>query len=80
MVGDLAGFAASVLLRGVDFIQLPTTLLAQVDSSVGGEDRYQHAPWQDLVGAFYQPRLVLADTECSTRCPAASCWRATPRW
>jgi 3-dehydroquinate synthase len=63
VVGDLTGFAASVLLRGVDFIQVPTTLLAQVDSSVGGKTGINTRHGKNLVGTFYQPRLVLADTE-----------------
>src|SRR5204862_6719568 len=63
VVGDLAGFAASVLLRGVDFIQVPTTLLAQVDSSVGGKTGINTRHGKNLVGAFYQPRLVLPDTD-----------------
>jgi 3-dehydroquinate synthase len=62
VVGDLTGFAAATLLRGVDFIQLPTTLLAQVDSSVGGKTGINTGHGKNLVGAFYQPRLVLADT------------------
>ncbi len=63
VVGDLTGFAASVLLRGVDFIQVPTTLLAQVDSSVGGKTGINTRHGKNLVGTFYQPRLVLADTD-----------------
>jgi 3-dehydroquinate synthase len=63
VVGDLTGFAAAVLLRGVDFIQVPTTLLAQVDSSVGGKTGINTRHGKNLVGAFYQPRLVLADTD-----------------
>jgi 3-dehydroquinate synthase len=62
VVGDLTGFAASVLLRGVDFIQVPTTLLAQVDSSVGGKTGINTRHGKNLVGAFHQPRLVVADT------------------
>ncbi|MDP2372986.1 3-dehydroquinate synthase [Reyranella sp.] len=62
VVGDLTGFAASVLLRGLDFIQVPTTLLAQVDSSVGGKTGINTRHGKNLVGTFYQPRLVLADT------------------
>jgi 3-dehydroquinate synthase len=62
VVGDLTGFAAAVLLRGVDFIQVPTTLLAQVDSSVGGKTGINTRHGKNLVGAFYQPRLVVADT------------------
>ena len=63
VVGDLTGFAASVLLRGVDFIQVPTTLLAQVDSSVGGKTAINTRHGKNLVGTFYQPRLVVADTD-----------------
>ena len=63
VVGDMAGFAASVLLRGVDFIQMPTTLLAQVDSAVGGKTGINTKAGKNLVGAFHQPRLVLADTD-----------------
>ena len=63
VVGDLVGFAASVLMRGVDFIQVPTTLLAQVDSSVGGKTAINTRHGKNLVGTFYQPRLVLADTD-----------------
>lgn len=62
VIGDLTGFAASVLRRGIDFIQIPTTLLAQVDSSVGGKTGIDTRHGKNLVGAFHQPRLVLADT------------------
>ncbi|WP_237213877.1 3-dehydroquinate synthase [Falsiroseomonas oryziterrae] len=62
VVGDLAGFAAAVALRGLPFVQIPTTLLAQVDSSVGGKTGINLALGKNLVGAFHQPRLVLADT------------------
>lgn len=61
VVGDLAGFAAAVCQRGVDFLQVPTTLLAQVDSSVGGKTGVNHARGKNLVGAFHQPRAVVAD-------------------
>lgn len=63
VVGDLAGFAASVLLRGVNFVQIPTTLLAMVDSSVGGKTGINTKNGKNLVGAFHQPKLVLADTD-----------------
>jgi 3-dehydroquinate synthase len=69
VVGDLAGFAASVLLRGVDFIQIPTTLLSQVDSSVGGKTGINTKAGKNLVGAFHQPRLVLADTDVLSTLP-----------
>lgn len=62
VVGDLAGFAASVLRRGVRFIQIPTSLLAQVDSSVGGKTGINAPQGKNLIGAFHQPTLVLADT------------------
>src|SRR6478736_2741243 len=62
VVGDLAGFAASVVRRGVDYVQVPTTLLAQVDSSVGGKTAINARQGKNLVGAFYQPILVVADT------------------
>ncbi len=62
VVGDLAGFAAAVVRRGLDYVQVPTTLLAQVDSSVGGKTAIDSAHGKNLVGAFHQPILVLADT------------------
>jgi len=63
VIGDLAGFAASVVRRGVDFVQLPTTLLAQVDSSVGGKTGINSPQGKNLIGAFHQPSLVLADLD-----------------
>ncbi len=62
VIGDLTGFAAAILQRGVDFVQVPTTLLAQVDSSVGGKTGINTRHGKNLVGSFHQPRLVLADT------------------
>ncbi|MDI3305974.1 MAG: 3-dehydroquinate synthase [Acetobacteraceae bacterium] len=70
VVGDLAGFAAAVALRGLPFVQVPTTLLAQVDSSVGGKTGVNLALGKNLVGAFHQPRLVLADTDTLRTLPA----------
>jgi 3-dehydroquinate synthase len=63
VIGDLTGFAAAVLLRGIDFVQLPTTLLAQVDSAVGGKTGINTRHGKNLIGVFHQPRLVLADID-----------------
>jgi 3-dehydroquinate synthase len=70
VIGDITGFAASVLLRGLPFVQIPTTLLAQVDSSVGGKTGINTRQGKNLVGTFHQPRLVLADTAALERLPA----------
>jgi len=69
VIGDLAGFAAASYQRGVSFIQVPTTLLSQVDSSVGGKTGINHPRGKNMVGAFWQPRLVLADTDTLNTLP-----------
>jgi 3-dehydroquinate synthase len=70
VVGDMAGFAAACYQRGVDFIQVPTTLLSQVDSSVGGKTGINHPLGKNMVGAFYQPKAVLIDTATLRTLPA----------
>jgi 3-dehydroquinate synthase len=69
VVGDMCGYAAATFLRGVPFIQVPTTLLSQVDSSVGGKTGINHPLGKNMIGAFYQPQLVLADTDTLNTLP-----------
>lgn len=70
VVGDCAGFIASVYKRGIPYIQIPTTLLAQVDSSIGGKTAVDLPEGKNLVGSFYQPRLVISDVSCTASLPA----------
>ncbi|SFM71965.1 bifunctional shikimate kinase/3-dehydroquinate synthase AroKB [Rugamonas rubra] len=70
VIGDLTGYAAASYMRGVDFIQVPTTLLSQVDSSVGGKTGINHPLGKNMIGAFYQPRAVIADTATLETLPA----------
>ncbi|KAF6170772.1 hypothetical protein GIB67_015724 [Kingdonia uniflora] len=69
VIGDMCGFAAAAFLRGVNFIQIPTTVMAQVDSSVGGKTGINHSLGKNLIGAFYQPQCVLIDTETLNTLP-----------
>ena len=79
VVGDMAGFAAACYQRGVDFIQMPTTLLAQVDSSVGGKTAVNHPLGKNMIGAFHQPVCVLADTDTLTTLPDRELRPGSPR-
>ncbi|KGK10228.1 3-dehydroquinate synthase [Vibrio navarrensis] len=69
VIGDLVGFASACYQRGVDFIQIPTTLLSQVDSSVGGKTAVNHPLGKNMIGAFYQPKSVIIDTDCLSSLP-----------
>src|SRR5688500_8801919 len=69
VVGDITGFAAACYQRGVAFVQVPTTLLAQVDSSVGGKTGVNHSGGKNLIGAFHQPRAVISDTDTLATLP-----------
>jgi 3-dehydroquinate synthase len=80
VIGDLAGFAAGIVRRGMSFIQVPTSLLAQVDSSVGGKTGINSSHGKNLIGVFHQPDLVLADTDVLDTFRSVSSGPAMPRW
>ena len=80
VIGDLVGFAAATVRRGVQFAQIPTSLLAQVDSSIGGKTGINVSFGKNLVGAFHQPAVVIADTEALETLPHGIFYLVTERW
>lgn len=80
VVGDITGFAAACYQRGVNFLQVPTTLLAQVDSSVGGKTAVNHPLGKNMIGAFHQPSAVVIDTNTLHSLPPRELPLALPRW
>ncbi len=80
MIGDLVGFACSIVKRGCRFVQIPTTLLSQVDSSVGGKTAINTRAGKNLIGAFHQPAMVLIDPDVLDTLPARQVARVMPRW
>ncbi len=82
VVGDLAGFAAAIYMRGIDFINCPTTTLSMIDSSIGGKTAVDLGDTKNIVGAFWQPKLVIVDPDTLPPCPAATtstAWRRPSR-